>query len=268
MYCELLRTDMMVQYKDGMTALIQTDHRSAADIMSEGEDLSKAFAIARVLTAIRRGRQENVDPFKVIYTMGEQPPPSIHMVIASAGGFLAIDTNEVAYPRQPPDLLPLMNGAMLNVARAVSEREGVPLTIEGLQDLERKYHQRGLDQEEDLIEFWTSVVELGAFAGELMRGMTGGGWNTTDIEMMFPMVFECGPLVMNPLDKSIKLLTQGMDDSVAFMVRAARDNYAQLGQPGRAPPPTQRGAMAEIAGASHQQALQAKKRKGLFGRRS
>ncbi len=252
MYSSLERADFMVQHKDGMSIYVQTDHRTAADIESE-PDLSTAFAIIRVLYPTRTGRQQGT-PFKVHYTLNEPPPEFLHQAIASAGGLLMIDQKETAYQGQPMDLLQLLNGSLSNLGRAVAQRHGKSLSTEGLKEIEGVYLANRSDPEEDEVAYYTAIVELGAFAGEVMRGLRGGGWNATDEEIgTIPVVYDCGPMSVNFLGKAIKYFENGQEDSLAYMVTSVCDHLDQTGQTGLAPMPTKL-------------AMAPPKKKGLLGR--
>jgi hypothetical protein len=237
MYSSLDRADMIIKHGDGMSIYLQTDHRSPAEIETE-HDLSTVFAITRVLFPIRMGRQSG-EPFKVHYTINEQPPEFLHQAIASAGGILSIDQTEIAYPGQPPSLVQLLNGSLSNLGRAVAQKQGKSLTLDGLREVERIYLEKGLDHDEDEIDYWTAVVELGAFAGEVMRSLKGGGWNATDQDIgTLPLAYECGPMVVNFMGKAIKFFDAGQEDSLAYMVESACAHLDENGQTGGTPPPT------------------------------
>lgn len=149
MYSSLHWSDFLAQHKDGTIFIVLTDHRTPLEVEAEG-DISTAFAIIRIFNAIRMVREQEA-PFKVLYSAKYQPPEFLHQEIASAGGILSIDQNEIAYPGNPPDILSLMNGSFSNLAHTVARRQGSPLTLDGLKDVERKYFETGPNLEEDEI---------------------------------------------------------------------------------------------------------------------
>ena len=250
MYSSLDRADMIVKDAGGSNVVIQTDHRTAAEVESEG-DLSTVFATVRVLNGARMGMQQG-GPHTVQYASSQRPPRFLHDAIAAAGGVLTVDHQEVPYPGRPPAMVDVLNGAIIRLARTLSYRFDRDLTLEGLRDVERQYYQSGPDHEGDEIAYWTSVVELGAFGGEVLRGFRGGRWNVTQHDMgTLPIAFEVGPMVVNPMGKAIKFLDAGEEDSLAYMVQVS---VAELDHSGHSAMPPPQGGPARP-----------EKRRGLLG---
>lgn len=251
MYCELDKGDIIIQRTDGTWIVVQTDHRNASEIEAE-PNLSIAMAIMRVLVAYNY-KEPEMTLFKVHYTVNGPVPEFFHKAIASAGGILSIENEEVAYPGQPPDMLQGLNGSLSNIGREVSQRFGKPLSIEGLREVEGIYLSTDPDRDENVIGYWTAVVELGAFAGEVLRNLKGGGWNGPNTMLgSIPIIYECGSTYSDFMGKALKYYDAGQDDSLAFMVQMVSNAVDGTGMTGntQAPPP---------------QAVPPKK-KGLLGR--
>ncbi len=221
MYSSLDRADIVVRGKDGREQYVQTDHRSAAEIEAERE-LSVVFALIRVLNPKRMVKEGEPEP-DVIYGAMEEPPEFLRRAIRAAGGLIAVGLGSQPLPDTSPrpPLAEVVAAAFADLARAVAAEYRVQLTVEGLRTLEETLAENVGDPEEDEIGYWSSVVKLGAFAGEVLRASNGGRWQVSDSGTLpFSLVttFEGNEATVNPLGKAIKLFENGEEDSVAFLV--------------------------------------------------
>src|SRR5579883_2826710 len=178
MYSSLDRIDIVLNRnviaQNDHNVFLQTDHRSPGEIEADGP-LATIFALIRSLNPLR----SSDDPAaEVQYYCKEIPPVFLRQAIAAAGATLVVgdyvdEKNRTAYPPaspgvQVPDLEPLINQTLAKLADRVSQEEWEPLTLAGLEGLERKYQTREVSQENET-HYWASVVSLGSFGGEILR---------------------------------------------------------------------------------------------------
>jgi hypothetical protein len=220
MYASLTSIDI-VTGKDGQDQeYIQTDHRTTEEIEAEPE-LSVLFALVRVLTPLRWAR-ENDRRGTVLYHALHQPPAFLVQAIHAAGGRLTVgDDRTPVEVGVTPALETIMAAAFAGLAERTAVAEGVELTLQGLQAIEDRIAENAGD-EEDPIDYWTAVMQLGAFAGEVIRRGNGGHWQVVDTGTLpFALItpFEDSEATVNPLGKAIKRFANGPEDCVAWLVQ-------------------------------------------------
>ncbi len=209
--------DILVQHRDGRSEYALTDHRTFAEVESE-LDISVAFALVRTLAAVRFARERG-GYYRVAYISRERPPERVVQAIASAGGVLEVDHVEQPYRGQLADPSALIDGALRGLGEADAARTGTPLTLEGLKKLQGEYAAWGPRLEVDEVAYWSSVLHLGAFAGEVLRASSGGGWAVTEtLNLDIPIVYVCGPQTIFLLSKAEKFLDSPATDSIEFTV--------------------------------------------------
>ena len=266
MYSSLDRAgDFVMEMKDGSSMFVLTDHRRPEEIEST-RDLSVTFVILRVLTA-SLAAQAKGGPAKIVYDLKLAPPEFFTQAVVSAGGVITLDTKDLDYagPRAHPQLL--LDGAMRSLGQSVGSKLGNPFTVEGMAEVERHY---GATNPKDKfeVEYWTSVIETAAFAGEVVRGMKGGGWAVSDGRTStLPAVYSVGDYTLNLTGKALKYFDDMESDSVAFLIKAAVEQMEKGGFTGKAPPPQPKplhGAPTSQPGPQQGSASQKKKR--LFDR--
>ena len=218
-YYDLDKVDAVARdTTNGLRLFIQTEHRTAAEIEAS-RDPSTVLALIRMLNPARMGRREG-EPFKVVYASSSEVPDFLHQAIVSAGGVLWIDNQERAYNGQSLPADALFDNALRNIVAGVSRRTGLSVNLGGLASLERKLAKARPDRERNAEVYWTSVIELGAFAGEVMRLTKGGGWIASDEAISsMPVLFDCRGNKVNFLGKAIKFYANGESDSVVPLVK-------------------------------------------------
>jgi hypothetical protein len=221
-YSSLDRADIVTRGPDGRSQYVQTDHRSAAEIAAEPE-LSTVFALIRVLNPKRLGKPGDPEPV-VIYGAMEEPPEFLRRAIRAAGGLIAVGlgSQPATETGQRPPLAEITATAFADLARVVVAEYRVKLTPDGVQKVEEALAGSVGDPEEDEIGYWSAVVKLGAFAGEVIRAANSGRWEVVEhgtLPFALITTFEGNSATVNPLGKAIKLFENGEEDSVAFLVR-------------------------------------------------
>ena len=202
---------------DGSSLYFLTDHRQSAEIESD-LDLSVAFALVRTLNAVRFARARG-GSYRVVYGTRERPPERVVQAIVSAGGVLEVNQVEQPFMGSKADLNVLIDEALRGLGQADAARTGKPLTLEGLKALEAEYAAWCPKLEDDEVAYWSSVIHLGAFAGEVFRGAKGGGWLVTDhFNLGIPVIYVCEPMTIFLLSKVMKFLDSPESDSVEFCV--------------------------------------------------
>ncbi|MFC1610137.1 hypothetical protein ACFL6C_04215 [Myxococcota bacterium] len=219
MYSSLDRIDIVAEQPDGTQFSVQTDHRSAEEIESE-PDLSIIFTLIRILNPLRMGEMAvgGVD-----YIFQAPPPDFLQQAVASAGAVLKVDKQPVPYTGPELEVTVLANQSLAALANDVAKERGLPFTEEGLAELEAEIAEDIPDQEEDEVGYWTTVIQLGAFCGEVIRAAVGGSWIVPEMAMSsLPFVFQAtvrgDESKINPLGKAIKFLDDPESDSLTGLV--------------------------------------------------
>ncbi|HYF61430.1 MAG TPA: hypothetical protein VD886_01365 [Herpetosiphonaceae bacterium] len=222
MYASLDRVDIMSEGEGGRPWYIQTDHR-AADEIEQTAELSTVFALLRILNARRLADSRGEDPL-LLYVMTSPPPAFLSQAIAAAGGRVQIGRGAPEQlPANVPALDELLQAAFAALAQRTADDNGVPVSIDGLADVETALAADPISAEEDEIAYWTTVVSLGALGGEVIRAANGGRWaaggrGTLPVALSTSFNGDEKSLV-NPLGKAIKLLANGEEDSLVYLVR-------------------------------------------------
>jgi hypothetical protein len=221
MYASLDRIDVISTGEDGQPWYLQTDHRSAAEI-AQAAELSTIFAVLRILNAQRLAESRGEEA-RISYVLSSPPPAFLIAVIAAAGGQAQLD---LATPAALPAEIPALDGLLQDAFAALAERtaadHAVSVSPAGLATVEQALTAESIDAEEDTIGYWTTVVTLGALAGEVMRAANGGQW-VTGGQGTLPVVlstrFNGEEATVNPLGKAIKRLANGEEDSLVALAR-------------------------------------------------
>lgn len=223
MFTSLGSIDIVARRKDGRAEYVQTDHRTAEEIEAEAE-LSVVFALVRVLNPRRMAKEGEPEPV-VIYHAREEPPAFLRQAIAAAGGRLTFGNAPVdAVPdvEAAPPLAEVLASAFAALARRTAEEHEVELTQEGLEVVEAALAETAGDPEEDEYEYWSAVLRLGGFGGEIIRASNGGHWAYSDsgtLPMVLETTFRGGRATVNPLGKAIKRFGEGGEgDSLVGLV--------------------------------------------------
>jgi hypothetical protein len=233
LYCSLDRVDIVTAGERGAKRYIQTDHRETAEIEREPE-LSTLMALVRVINPLRFSEDEAPTP-EVVYHAMHRPPPFLRRALASAGAALVVGPSEGGTPLAPDpsvgdvaDVDALADETFGALARRTAESSGVSLTVNGLEAYERALvADERPSAEADEVRYWASVLKLGAFTGELLRGPNKGRWaRSTSTVGSLPFVvlasYRGETATVNPLGKAIKYFGQGEQDAPSSLARALR----------------------------------------------
>ncbi len=101
----------------------------------------------------------------------------------------------------------------------------VDVTVEGLETVEHALASDAGTPDEDEFAYWSAVMKLGSFGGELIRASNGGQWRTTDsgsLPFALSTTFRGEQATVNPLGKAIKRIVNGEEDSLASLVNYIR----------------------------------------------
>jgi hypothetical protein len=206
---------------DGRQQVLQTDDRTAAEVEREPE-LSTLFAVIRVLQAKRMATRGSPEPV-VFYVAQERPPAFLRRAIRAAGGLLAFgDALQLEAIEGMSDTLDtVLEPAFADLARAVAAEHRVGLTADGLKVVENALAELSGDPEADEVAYWSAVVKLGSFGGEVIRASNGGRWQTTNsvsLPLALSTRFRGEEATVNPLGKAIKRFANGEEDSLLALV--------------------------------------------------
>ncbi len=219
-FSSLDRVDIIYTDLEGRSHWLQSDHRSPEAIEAEAE-LSLLFALIRVLNPPRDFPEDEPEPV-LEYRCQHLPPAFLRAAIAGGGAQLVVD-DVVPYDDEPPDPEVLADLGFAALAARVLAEQGLVCDLASLQQLERQQPQ--ITREDDEIGYWRAVLSLAAVAGELLRAEAGGRWalhpSTGTLPFNYLLGPESSPIVVNPLGKAIKLLENGLEDSLSDLVTVA-----------------------------------------------
>lgn len=223
MYSSLDRIDIVTQTPDGEEQYIQTDHRSVEEIEADRE-LSVVFAIIRVLNPKRGVKEEKLASTVVYGVLEGEPPEFLRRAIRAAGGLIRVGKGTEPEPDtgERPPLAEVIAAAFADLGQVVAAEFGVEFTENGVKTVEQSLSETVADQEEDEINYWSAVVKLGAFAGEVLRMLHGGHWEFVETGTLpFGLVatYKGRTATVDTLGKAIKLFRNGPEDSVAALIR-------------------------------------------------
>lgn len=231
MYASLDRADMAVE-EDGRRLAIQTEHRSAAEI-DEDYDLSVIFALTRCLNPLRSDQFDGVR-----FAFLEQPHDGLVALLTAAGAEIEhfggnVSNLEPSGEAQLDVVDEAVRGALERVGRATLARYQVRPDVSGLKQLQTlMYAQVAVmgGPEDDEIGWWTSVVELGAATGEVIKSMHQGNWVRDDQQMTtVPFVFGRGSSVTNVFDKVERFFERGESEAPTILLDILKDDGAEAG---------------------------------------
>ncbi|MFT7518371.1 MAG: hypothetical protein ACI9MC_000502 [Kiritimatiellia bacterium] len=230
MYSSLDRVDLVVTMADDKERYVQTDHRDAQEIEDE-LPLSILFCVARVLGARRLASINNSDADVVIAMMSEPPPPDLCRAIAASGGLLEVDQQMVDLPKHTEDPFDLVDKAMRYLAADVAQSMHVQLDERGLQTVQREAWVQGLNKEADEIGYWTWVLQVAAFAGEVLRGDGQGRWVADTHNMsVLPYTFDQGGgRLLNVFGRCARLINEGPDEGPSVLLGIIADENVEEG---------------------------------------
>jgi len=226
MFSSLDRADIVLNPDpDGRQKYVQTDHRTCEEI-EQCPEISTLFALIRILNPKRMAEIGSPDPV-VLYSAQVRPPEFLRRVIHAAGGQLVIgdtfqpESNEA----EPASLIEIVEVAFVQLVRAVRTEYGLSLSADGLESLEKALAQKAIDPEAEEFEYWSAVLKLGSFAGEVIRESNGGRWIITksgSLPFSLSTRFRGEEATVNPLGKAIKRFTNGDEDSLVTLIHLIR----------------------------------------------
>lgn len=223
MFASLDRADMVLETgPDGRQRFVQTDHRTVEEIEREPE-LSALMALVRILNPKRMAEPGTPEPV-VIYAARARLPESIRRVIFAAGGQIMTGDDFKPDPavEEPLALDGVIQSVFEGLACAVAAKYNVPLTIEGLQSVEDALAQVAGTPEDDESIYWSSVLKLGSFGGEIIRLTKGGRWTVADsgsLPFALSTTHWGEDVKVNPLGKAIKRFAYGEEDTLISLVQ-------------------------------------------------
>jgi hypothetical protein len=226
MFSSLDRIDIALKpTADGRQQYVQTDHRNLAEIEKEPE-LSVLFALIRVLNPKRMAKAGTPEPV-VLYSVQGEAPDFLRRAVRAAGGQIITGSNIHPEPDEGdrPRLDDVISSAFADMARAVATELRVTETPAGLAEAEQALAKVASDPKKNEIAFWSAVIKLGSFGGELIRASNGGQWiivNSGTLPFALSTSFQGGQATVNPLGKAIKRFTSGEGDSLVDLLDLLR----------------------------------------------
>jgi len=172
---------------DGRVTLVAGDDRGP-DAIASTRPLSTLIAVSRVVRGRRVIEERHGGRGVIVYTCRHAPEYLVDAVTA-AGGIVFDGARELTSPR-PLALTVQLDAAFLDLASAVRRRLDARGFDAALDALEHEVRQRA-PTAEDPEAWWTSILELAAVAGELVRADRPGRWIEAPT-MRLPLALDLG----------------------------------------------------------------------------
>ncbi|MBK7826549.1 hypothetical protein [Nannocystis sp.] len=217
MFSSLDCVDLVYTDPAGRTRWLQTDHRRPAHIEAEPE-LSLIYAALR-LRSPRRDFPIDAPPPVLEYRCQHLPPAFLRAAIAAAGAELWTDVHH-PFAGVPPDLTAIVRLALAGLATRIARDRGLGRDLAGLAQLEQATPIVLRDADE--LRHWRAVVELAAFAGELLRARHGGRWILDDEHAALSLAFLAAddPTPIDLIELAIQRVEGDASTSLAALVTA------------------------------------------------
>jgi hypothetical protein len=224
-YSSLDRVDIVAAGAGGSGKLfVQTDHRDASEVAGEVE-ISVLFALTRTLMPRRMPDGKTAI---IRYACIQDLHPRLAEVLASTGAEAESKGAQVSLegvPRRPP--ADIADEAFAALGKRLLAKHGLRADEEGLRLFEAIASLAPTaPKEEEEIPHWTTVAELAAVTGEVLRAKYGGRWvddpkDFADIPFMFEPARQAG--LLNPVGKAIKFLRHGPAESPRQLIQLVED---------------------------------------------
>ncbi|HUQ05761.1 MAG TPA: hypothetical protein VM261_24830 [Kofleriaceae bacterium] len=219
MYSSIDRVDVMGESPEG-TLLVQTDHRSVSEIEKEPE-LSVLFALARVLNAQHIAKAKELKVAAIVYTPIMGAPQFLVDALGTVGAHLedmaTMQRTRLSSDRDPEELADHMFAALSAI---VCERLDTEDPEEALATLEDEHAGTfgAAPDEDNEIEYWTTVFELMAVTGEVIRARAGGSWVVTDHgSVPFAFKLRTGSMLL-PGNRAQRSLEEGAEQGMRVLL--------------------------------------------------
>jgi hypothetical protein len=163
--------------------------------MSVVPSLSTLMAVARVLNARRAIDLKFDGKGEVRYCAGPSLPDFLLDAVTRAGASSCDRTGDtIKVPAQPASVSAVVDQAFASLAYHLRSAVGAADLPGALKMVETRRGKQPLEREANPVQYWTSVLELSALAGEISRAR-GGRWiDTKDMPVPFAIKFPEGQL--------------------------------------------------------------------------
>lgn len=228
MYSSLGKIDVVtadpVQY-------IQTDHRRRDEIEAEPE-LSVLFALTRIIKAHAYAKAQGVEATVVYATAEDDPPAFLREALAAANATLERASDRQRTPPAPTTrtVSELADEAFRALAERATRRTGLSEPALALRSLEAELASGAPAEDDDEIAYWTSVLELAALTGEVIRDKRGGRWEESTMSDV-PFGFTTDKGCIFATNRAQRFLADGEAESMFLLL--ADDEAMFGGEPGQ-----------------------------------
>jgi hypothetical protein len=215
MWASIHKVDKVRPQANGKAIVIVEDERNVAT-MSMVPSLSALIAVARVLNA-RRVLDLKYEGKGEIRYATTWPLPDFMMDAVTRAGASSTDRegNEIRIPASPASVSAIVDQAFAALAYHLRSSVGAADLPGALKVVEQRRSKAPItDRDANPKDYWTSVFELCALAGEISR-MKGGRWiDTTDMPVPFAIKFPEGQLAM-PAKLAMQIVEGTAEQSLA-----------------------------------------------------
>jgi hypothetical protein len=219
MYSSIDRVDVVGETPEG-ALLVQTDHRSVSEIEQEPE-LSVLFALARILNAQHIAKAKQLKVAAIVYTPILGAPPFLVDALGTVGAHLedmtTMQRTRLSSDRDPAELADHMFTAL---AAVVCERVGADGPEQALAFVEDDHGAAygAAPDEDNEIAYWTTVFELMALTGEIIRARAGGSWVVADHgSVPFGFKLPTGSVLL-PGNRAQRCLDEGAQEGMTVLL--------------------------------------------------
>lgn len=163
--------------------------------MSVVPSMSTLMAIARILNARRALDLKFDGKGEIRYCAGPSLPDFLLDAVTRAGASSCDRTGDtIKVPAQPASVSAIVDQAFASLAYHLRSAVGAADLPGALKMVETRRGKQPLEREANPAQYWTSVLELSALAGEISRAR-GGRWiDTKDMPVPFAIKFPEGQL--------------------------------------------------------------------------
>ena len=214
MWARVHKIDRVRPQPDGSGIVLVEDERTQGQ-MNRVPSLTTLIAIARIVNARRIVESKFGGKGEVRYAVS-QPPSFLTDAIQRAGASVSDPKGErVTLPAQPASISATVDTAFAELAHYVRAAVSAQTIAEALKRTEAMRKKAPLDREASPAQYWTSVFELMALAGEMQRKQ-GGRWVETK-ELPVPFAIKLGSGAMLTPSRFAQQLTEGQapDEPIA-----------------------------------------------------
>jgi hypothetical protein len=233
-YSSLGVIDLVVETPEG-PLLLQTDHRSCAEIEAEPE-ISVLFALARVVASRHAMERDEKVVAEVVYVCFDAPPGFLIDALASVGGALQLGSGGQRRRLDPARETreAILDRALVGLADRVRRRVGLSDPAAALHALEAETLAEPPASDRNAVGYWTRVLELAALGGEVIRLKRPATWVIAEVsEVPFALELD-GEQRILLANRAMRFIGDGAHESM-FVLLGGLEDATRIAATGEGP---------------------------------